>query len=94
VRVTVTPARAGPNEIAISVLDKAGRPRSAQSVEAFARLPDSQYDRLPVPLASTGSGNFVGSAVSLPVVGRWELNLTVRLTRFEAYTSVVPVTVR
>jgi copper transport protein len=94
VQITVTPARAGPNGISISVLDRAGRPRSAQSVEAFARLPGSQYDRLPVPLVSTGSGNFIGSAVSLPVAGRWELNLTVRLARFEAYTAVAPVTVR
>jgi copper transport protein len=94
VQVTVTPAKAGPNEIHVYVLDQAGRTRGTESVAAFARLPGSQYDRLPVALARTGTGHYTGSAVSLPVAGRWELDLTVRLGRFEAYTAVVPVTVR
>jgi copper transport protein len=94
VQVTVTPAKAGPNEIDVYVLDRAGRTRSAESVAAFARLPGTQYDRLPVSLVSTGTGHYAGSAVSLPAAGRWELNLTVRLGQFEAYTAVAPVTVR
>src|SRR5262249_53338535 len=94
VQVTVTPAKAGPNEIHVYVLDQAGRTRGAESVAAFVRLPGSQYDRLPVSLVRAGTGHYTASGVSLPVAGRWELSLTVRLARFEAYTAVVPVAVR
>jgi copper transport protein len=94
VQVSVTPAKAGPNSIELTVLDPSGKARDAQAVDAFARLPGTQYDRLPVALVKAGPGHYLASAVALPAAGKWELNLTVRLSQFDAYTAVAPVTVR
>jgi copper transport protein len=93
VEVTATPAKAGPNTVSLRVLNPGGAPLEVQTAEAYARLPDSQYDRLPVPLSKTGTGTYSASGVSLPASGKWEINLSVRLSQFDAYTAVVTVTV-
>ena len=94
VQVTVTPAKSGPNTLDLYVLDRSGRAREVQSAEAFARLPGTEYDRLPVTLAKTGPGHYTAIAVSLPAAGRWELNLSVRLSQFDAYTATAQVNIR
>jgi len=94
VQVTVTPAKAGPNRIDLYVLDRDRRTRDVRAAEAFARLPGGQYDRLPVPLVKAGPGHYTASAASLPTAGRWEINLSVRLSQFDAYTAVAQVTIR
>jgi len=94
VQVTVTPATAGRNEVHVYVLGTDGRPRDAVSFEAFARLPGTQYDRLPVALVKAGPGHWVGSAVSLPVAGHWQLEMNVRLAEFDAYAATATVEVR
>lgn len=90
VRVTVTPARAGPNEVELDVLGSGGQPRGAVSVDASARLPGTEYDRLPVSLVRLGPGHYAASAVVLPAVGHWQLELTVRLTEFDSYAVDAP----
>jgi copper transport protein len=91
--ITVTPALAGPNTLELTVLNPSGAAVEVQGAEAYARLPGSQYDRLPVSLVKAGTGRYTATAVSLPASGRWEINLSIRVSQFDAYTAVVPVTV-
>jgi copper transport protein len=93
VEITVTPATPGPNTVQVSVLSPSGAAVEVQSAQAYARLPGSQYDRLPVPLTATGTGRYTASGVSLPASGKWELNLSIRVSQFDAYTAVAPITV-
>jgi copper transport protein len=93
VQLSVTPAKAGPNEVHLDVLSPAGQPRDPVSVDAFARLPGTGYDRLPVSLAKLGPGHYVATGVALPAAGRWQLALTVRLSEFDAYVVAAPIEV-
>jgi copper transport protein len=93
VQVTVTPAVAGPNTLRIAVLNPSGAAVDVQTAAAYARLPGSQYDRLPVSLVKTGTGQYTATAVALPASGHWEINLSIRVSQFDAYTAVASVTV-
>jgi copper transport protein len=93
VEVTVTPAVAGPNTLRLRVLSPGGAAVEVQAAQAYARLPNSQYDRLPVELTRTGTGQYTATAVALPASGHWEINVSIRISQFDAYTSVVPITV-
>ncbi|MBI1758183.1 MAG: hypothetical protein HYR62_03015 [Actinobacteria bacterium] len=93
-RVAVTPARPGANTVRFSVLAPHGEPVDTRSVTAFAELPGSRYDRLPVTLSRLGPGDYQAVRVALPVAGAWHLIVTVRLSEFDAYTVHASVTLR
>jgi copper transport protein len=95
-QLTVDPARPGPNEIHLYLLDpRDGRQyTAAEEVRVDASLPDQGLGPLSEPARRAGPGHFVVAAAPLPVAGRWRLQVTVRVSDFDEYTGRTEVRVR
>lgn len=94
VSITVSPAVPGPNQVRISVTGSAGRPYLPKQIEAFLVLAARHLGPLSVPLGSYGPGRYASGAVTLPVIGQWQLRITVRSDAFDETTVAVPVPIR
>lgn len=94
VNVRITPARLGPNQLFVTVTDRAGRPYRAQQVQAALTLPGNGFGPLPVQLTADGPGTYHASAIIMTIAGQWRLRLTVRSDAFDETTVELPVPVR
>ena len=61
------------------------------SVTATATQPDQQIGPIPVRLTKAGAETYDGS-VSLPVAGRWRIDLVVTTSAFDATTTSATLT--
>lgn len=93
-RVSATPAHPGPNTVELRVTTAGGAAVAVQALSAYAQLPGTPFDRLPVALRQVGTGDYRGEQVALPAAGTWRVTVTVRLSEFDAYTVQAPITVR
>lgn len=93
VLVDATPAKAGNNTLAVTVLDAKGVPASVDQWSATASLPGAGVPDVPVPLKGFGDGVAAADA-DLPVAGKWTLTVTVRIAGADptSFTHVVPIT--
>ncbi len=94
VRVLLTPARAGANELRVQVDDANGRPRVVPELRAELSLPGRGIGPLPITLSQAGPGLYQAAAVPVPLSGRWRLDLTVRTSPIDETTVSVPAAVR
>jgi len=94
VQVWVDPARPGNNQIVLNVRDSGGINQDVPDVQAQLRLSDGDVGPLPVALARTGPGQFVGDAVLVPMAGMWRLSLRVRTTDFDETTVEADIPMR
>ncbi|HEY2550673.1 MAG TPA: copper resistance protein CopC [Streptosporangiaceae bacterium] len=94
VRVTVTPAVLGPNQVRLSVTGSTGRPYTAQQVQAALLLPARHLGPLPIALKPDGAGHYASGSIAVPITGKWQLQITIRSDAFDEATVVVPVPVR
>lgn len=79
--IVVTPGRAGPVNIAISVIDPAGTPLEPASVDLTLGSPALGIEPFSASATLTdGIWRVTGQTIPLP--GLWELILTIRLDRF------------
>lgn len=92
--IVVTPAVLGPNQIRVSVADRAGRPYSPRQIEASLVLPARHLGPLPVPLRRDGAGRYASGATAVTMAGRWQLQITIRSDAFDETTVFVPVPVQ
>ncbi|WP_170178901.1 copper resistance CopC/CopD family protein [Solirubrobacter pauli] len=89
VEVTVDPARVGPNETHVYLFDrKTGAPYEAtKELRLTAEMPSKQIAKITLEPNVAGPGHYVVNAASLGVAGDWTMEITVRVSDFDEYTS-------
>lgn len=90
VRIEVTPAEAGPNEVHLYFLDAAGAPAPVDAVEL--KVSSSQVEPRRVPLATITSSHATASGVDL-TPGRWKFSLIV-VRKGEPADATIEVPIR
>ncbi|MEO5680863.1 MAG: copper resistance protein CopC [Acidimicrobiales bacterium] len=90
VSLTVGPARVGTNEMHLYFLDRAGRQRPVDTVEATVTTGDAVPRK--VLLTPVTAAHFSDYDLSLPTPGRWTITITsIRDGRSETTTATLPV---
>ncbi|HEY9009494.1 MAG TPA: CopD family protein, partial [Devosia sp.] len=91
--VTVTPGRAGPVTAGIEITDSDGVPRDAQSVTLILAAPDLGIEPLRRE-AMARNGEFHVEGLTIPIPGRWQIEVDVRLSRFELHRLASEIAIR
>jgi len=91
VDVTLDSTRAGPNNLHVYTLSRAGTQLIVPEVRATLSQPARSIANLPVHLSIAGAGHFISLGLNIPVPGRWTLDLIVRTSAFDEYHAS-PVT--
>lgn len=76
VDVTVDPAAAGPTELHVYTLTRAGAVQEVDDLEVELQLLGRDVNPIDVPLQVAGPGHFAAYGFDLPVAGRWKLAVT------------------
>jgi copper transport protein len=92
VALGIEPPRVGQAALHLSVLDPAGRPLAVPEVRASLRLPARDLGPFPVSLRTAGPGHYI-AATTLPLTGRWLVDVTVRTSEVDQTTLSIPVQV-
>jgi copper transport protein len=94
--LTVDPARVGSNQIHIYLFDaRSGAQFSpVEELELTATLPAKSIGPLPLDPRRSGPGHYTVQDAQLGVAGDWELEVTVRVSAFDAYAAEVEVPIR
>lgn len=95
VEVTVDPARVGVNETHVYLFDRqTGAPYEAtEELRLTAEMPSKNIAKITLEPNVAGPGHYVINAASLGVAGDWTMEITVRVSDFDEYTSkfTVPI---
>ncbi len=89
--LVVDPARSGPNQIHVYLLQANGQPASADEVVLKASLPSAGIGPLDFRGTVAGPGHFVFAGATLPLPGSWSLRVEARQGEFDLYTALVSV---
>jgi copper transport protein len=81
---TVSPGRAGVNEIHLYTLTKAGQPQPVVEMTLKLSLPDKGIAAIPVDLEVAGPGHYQSLRFQLPIKGRWRMDVTARTSDIDA----------
>jgi copper transport protein len=94
--MTVDPARVGSNQIHLYLLDpKTGAQYDrAKEVTIAAAQPAKQIGPLNETATRAGPGHYIVPSAVLGVPGKWQLAITVRVSKFDENTAKVEVPVR
>jgi copper transport protein len=84
----LTPRRQGENTLVVQVQDSAGDPVALRH-EPVVEVRSADLDLGEVALAGTRTGTWSGEVV-LPRPGRWEVQVALRLSRFESPVTTLP----
>jgi copper transport protein len=95
-QMTVDPARVGPNQVHLYLLNaKDGAPfTGTKELRAKASLPRRGIGPLDLTLHRAGPGHYVADAVTLSPGGDWRIAVTDRVSDFDEYETTVKVPVR
>ena len=94
VNLVVDPNRAGKNEIHIYVLDDTGRIATDATDARFSlMMPTKDIGPIERQGITAGPGHWVVIGNELSVPGRWIIELTIGISRFEELSVSIPVTV-
>lgn len=93
VAVRLAPARVGASALTLAVRDASGRPWDVPEVSAAFRLAEHGLGPLPVALRETGPGEYGSEGLSLPVPGRWRVQITVRTSEIDQTTVGTDISV-
>jgi copper transport protein len=94
--LTVDPARVGSNQVHLYL----SNPRDgsqftgAKEVTVAEKQPEKQIGPLTQSANKAGPGHYVVPAAPLGVPGDWQLEVTVRVSKFDEYTATIEVPVR
>jgi copper transport protein len=95
VTVTVDPARTGPNEIHVSLLNHlTGQPAKVDDVRVSASLPAAGVGPLRLRAARAGPGDVAIPAATFPLAGLWILRLDIRRGDFDQRSTTVTIPIR
>jgi copper transport protein len=91
----VDPARVGANQIHIYFFDaKSGAPyKKGKELKAAATLPSKSIGPLPLSVQNAGPGHYIVQDALLNAPGEWEIELTLRTSKFDELTKKVGVPV-
>jgi copper transport protein len=94
--VTMEPLQTGPNELHLYLFDRSdgSRLRSAKELRASLRHRSRGIGPLPVELSPAGPGHYVATRADIGLAGEWELELELRLSEFDLFTTRLPVEIR
>jgi copper transport protein len=92
--VTVDPAKAGPADFHFYTLTPAGGPQPVEEFTADLRLPDRDVGPLPIPVKRAGPNHFSSYGFEIPLRGKWQLDVTARLTEIDSASASTAVPVR
>jgi copper transport protein len=95
-QTTIDPARVGANQLHLYLFDaQSGAPYTkTKELQVEATLPSRRIGPLRTTLHQTGPGHYVADALTLQPGGDWKLDVTDRVSDFDAYTTTVEVPVR
>lgn len=93
---TVDPARVGPNEVHLYLLDaENGSPSGVtKELTVTLALPAKSIGPLPATARAAGPGHYVIDTVQLVPAGDWRLRVTSRVSEFDQYETTLKVPVR
>ena len=91
--MTVEPARVGLNTVHLYLIDAKTGMQFTQTKEltVTAKLPSKGIGPLPLHANLAGPGHYVLSSAQLSPGGRWDLQITDRVSEFDAYAKTVAV---
>ena len=92
VQVSAVPAGDRRSELHLYVFGSDGQPTEPKELRATVSLPSKSVGPLPVTLTVAGPGHRQG-LVGVPMVGTWQLAVTVRTTDFDENTGYVDLPV-
>jgi len=94
--MTVEPARVGLNTVHLYLIDAKTGTQFTQTKEltATARLPSKGIGPLPLHASLAGPGHYILSSAELTPGGEWAIELTDRVSEFQAYSKTVKVPIR
>jgi copper transport protein len=92
----ITPARVGPNEIHIYLLDPKSGAQYAKvrQLTVTADLASKRIGPLPLAASLTGPGHYTIQSAVLGAPGTWTISLTGRVSEFDEYQRTVKVHIR
>ena len=97
VEIGVDPARAGTTEMHLT-LYKVGSFSTVQQpvdeVRAELREPDKGVGPLPINLLRAGPAHFISSGLVIPIQGKWDLTISVRVGEFDEDRATTSFTIR
>lgn len=80
--VTISPGQAGPAAVDIAITDIQGTPKDAQSVAVTISSPSLGIEPIKRDAIQSDDG-WVVKGLTIPVAGAWQIELEVRVSRFE-----------
>ncbi len=87
------PTAGVPNQLHLTVLNKAGVPQDVVALKASLSLPSRGIPPIAIPLDHQDRGFYFGDAIKVPFPGTWQLNLTAFVTDVKSATASTPVPV-
>jgi copper transport protein len=82
-KIVLSPARAGPNGVAVELWGPDGRQPVPLEVAMEVSLPDAKVEPLVRVLNADGHKRYVAEGFALPLAGRWSVRLDVLVTDFD-----------
>jgi len=94
--MTVEPARVGLNTVHLYLIDAKTGTQFTQTKEltVTARLPSKGIGPLPLHANLAGPGHYVLNSAQLSPGGTWDLQITDRVSEFDAYTKTIAVPIQ
>ena len=93
VDITVSPARAGLNDIHVSSFTSAGAPLDVAELTVTFDLPSRDIAPITVPLRHLGPGHYLSPGFDIPLSGEWRVTSKARLTDVDEVTrtGTIPI---
>jgi copper transport protein len=94
--VTVDPARVGSNQVHLYLFDATSGAQFSRvkELDVTATMPEKSIGPLPLEPQRAGPGHYTVQGAQLGVAGDWELDFTMRVSRFDEYAAEIEVPIR
>ena len=90
----VDPAKAGPNQVHLYLLEQNGQPASVDEATVSASLPSRHIGPLHLRASQAGPGHYVVLGAAFPIAGSWQLMVEARRGDFDSYSTSLSVPIR
>ncbi|MGH2978102.1 MAG: CopD family protein, partial [Solirubrobacterales bacterium] len=92
-QLTVDPARVGPNEMHVYLIDKqtGSQYDAVKEMNVDLVLPEEKLGPLKAETRKAGPGHYVMNGALFGVAGDWEVKVTARVSEFDAYFATLKV---
>jgi len=96
VQLTVDPARVGPNEMHVYLIDKQNGTQydKVKELNVDLSLPAKKLGPLKPDIRKAGPGHFVMNGALFGVAGDWDVKMSARVSEFDAYYADVKVDIK